>query len=520
MFLTTDLEGTVEPCGCTTDPMGDLSRTAEIIHRARQSKTPVLHFDGGSTLYSLEPIPPSMVAQEDLKADLIVATFKDVLRTDAVGLGPHDLVRGTAKVRPPRLAGNVSGDLPLAPPQLLETSAGKIGVFGVVGTQALKSSSVKVTDPVPVANAAAADLKKRGAQAVFGLFYMTRNELQSILPQISGVDFAIVGQTVQSTPLQIRYEPVQVGSTWIIEPVDRGQVLARLDLSFEGPGAWSDAIGEGRARIEIPALDQRIKMLEADLQQFAADPTADKNFIASKQKELADVRAEKARLEKTPLMVPKSGSWFTLTQIEIKKRLPCLTEVKQKKQALDQAIGKANLAAAAGQKPLPVPPGKSGYVGAAECDACHADAVEFWKKTKHAGAWETLVHDKKEFNLDCTSCHVTGWGEPGGSSLADNEKLRDVQCEVCHGPGSRHVAAAGEEKTKTVVRTPAVKRCLECHNEKHSDTFQFEAYLRDVTGPGHGQEFREKLGAGATGAQLRGAGLKKAGAEVGKGCDK
>ena len=61
----------------------------------------------------------------------------------------------------------------------------------------------------------------------------------------------------------------------------------------------------------------------------------------------------------------------------------------------------------------------------------------------------------KEFNLACISCHTTGWDEPGGASLARNEELRDVQCEVCHGPGSLHADAGGEEKVKTIVRSPA-----------------------------------------------------------------
>ena len=68
--------------------------------------------------------------------------------------------------------------------------------------------------------------------------------------------------------------------------------------------------------------------------------------------------------------------------------------------------------------------------------------------------------------------------------------------------------------------TPQATVCQACHNEEHSDTFDFEPYLRDVTGPGHGEEFRNKLGIGATGLELRSAALKKAGGLIGEGCPK
>ena len=52
--------------------------------------------------------------------------------------------------------------------------------------------------------------------------------------------------------------------------------------------------------------------------------------------------------------------------------------------------------------------------------------------------------------------------------------------------------------------------CVRCHNEKHSDTFQYESYLRDVIGPGHGEDARDALGAGPTGKTLRRAALARA----------
>jgi hypothetical protein len=169
--------------------------------------------------------------------------------------------------------------------------------------------------------------------------------------------------------------------------------------------------------------------------------------------------------------------------------------------ALDRAIGAANLRAA--EPPPPAEPGRASYVGGEKCISCHKPAARFWKHTVHAHAWKTLVEVGKEAHEECVSCHVTGYGEVGGSSLGYTRGLQDIQCEVCHGPGSVHVEKRGRETPFAgQLKTPS-SVCVRCHNEKHSDTFQYEAYLRDVLGPGHGEDARDALGAGPTGRQLR-----------------
>ncbi len=93
-----------------------------------------------------------------------------------------------------------------------------------------------------------------------------------------------------------------------------------------------------------------------------------------------------------------------------------------------------------------------------------------------------------------------------------------MQCETCHGPASIHVAKGGEEKPSALRRAPPEDLCVSCHTHEHSDTFQHDAYMRDIVGPGHGPELRKKLGDGPTGASLRKAALDKAGKHLGAGC--
>jgi hypothetical protein len=153
-------------------------------------------------------------------------------------------------------------------------------------------------------------------------------------------------------------------------------------------------------------------------------------------------------------------------------------------------------------------PGQSTYVGAEACADCHAEALAFWQATVHHRAYETLVAANKQYDLSCVGCHVTAFRKPGGSEVVENERLRAVQCEQCHGPASAHVA---DPSSDNISLQTAMSVCLDCHTPEHSDTFDHKAYLRDILGEGHGADARAELGEGPSGRELRAAGLEKAG---------
>ena len=296
-------------------------------------------------------------------------------------------------------------------------------------------------------------------------------------------------------------------------PPDGGAASARSRPLIDG-------VGPARAAAEAKKLDDQIAAIRADLARWEKDPSADAAFVKQNRDEAARLAAERDALRDRPLRPPTAGSWFTLTRIPIKKALPCDAQVLAAKRRYDAQVAELNRQASAGEKPAPVPPGKAGYVGTEECSFCHKAAVAFWKGTVHARAWATLEATHKQWDRGCVSCHATGWLEPGGAVFATIDKLTDVQCEVCHGPGSLHVDADGK-RVDTLVRKPPASFCAgRCHTAEHSDTFQYEPYLRDVVGPGHGQKLREALGPGTTGAELRGAALAKAGKGIGAGCEK
>jgi hypothetical protein len=414
----------------------------------------------------------------------------------------------------------------LEAPRVVERGGVKIGVFGLADPASLAAYDVKASDPTAAARATVAALRKDGAQVIVALTQLDRADAKKLAQAKLGIDFIVVGRDAPDPtgPGGVGPGILASNDAYLILPTQRGQSVVRVELHLDRAAAARsaivDAIGDDRARDRIAELEASATKLEKDLAGWKADPTADAKFVADQEKILADLKAQRDELAKNPVRKPAQGSWLTAAHVLIQRKLRCDKDVVAAKRAFDKAAAAKNLAAAAGEEPAPVPAGGAGYVGIEECGFCHKAAVDFWKDTHHAQAWETLEKVGKEVNRDCISCHVTGWGKPGGAVLAKNEHLRDVQCEVCHGPGSKHVDAAKADRKTTIVRLPVESTCKECHSKEHSDTFDFTPYLRDVTGKGHGEAFRKSLGDGPTGFALRSAALARAAQAIGEGCDK
>jgi len=326
---------------------------------------------------------------------------------------------------------------------------------------------------------------------------------------VEGIGFGVVGAEVgEGMP---EAEPVHGG--FLIAPADQGRRVARVEVHVQGGKvALTPFGGEAARRLGLERIRRKIAALTVELAGWKRDAEADPAFVKGRAEELIRLTAERDRLARER-PTPPAASYFTYGLEPVTRSVPRDREVAAALGRLDRAIGAANLKAARAEPTPAAEPGQASYVGRARCEKCHKPAVEFWRHTVHAGAWKTLVDVDKQYNYDCTGCHVTGFGKPGGAHLGSIEKrgLTDVQCEVCHGPGSVHVAEDGLEEPKTLTLRPADRFCAEaCHTKEHSDTFQLVPYLRDVLGKGHGEQRRKQLGDGVTGHELRSKALEAA----------
>ena len=115
---------------------------------------------------------------------------------------------------------------------------------------------------------------------------------------------------------------------------------------------------------------------------------------------------------------------------------------------------------------FPLPDGLE-YTGSKSCKSCHEYEYEKWSTKAHAHAYATLKRVGSELDPECVVCHVVGLKyESGFVSEQETGDLKDVGCEICHGPGSEHIKTLGKAKT-----TGPKLDCTDCHTPETSGEY-------------------------------------------------
>lgn len=129
-----------------------------------------------------------------------------------------------------------------------------------------------------------------------------------------------------------------------------------------------------------------------------------------------------------------------------------------------------------------VPADTPSYSGAERCSGCHStagqpggDQYTPWTMSRHAGAIETLRARGQGENAFCLQCHTVGTYGLFADAELDNgayndtavERLAGIQCENCHGPGSRHP----NPEFDSVQVSYDAEVCGDCHNGTHHPTY-------------------------------------------------
>ena len=112
------------------------------------------------------------------------------------------------------------------------------------------------------------------------------------------------------------------------------------------------------------------------------------------------------------------------------------------------------------------------YAGETVCKNCHPTEHKVWSESRHGKAYNTLRKINKAFDPECLVCHVVGYNLDGGFiSELDTPGLKNVQCEVCHGPGLNHASSP-----QAGFGNRAAQACKQCHLKNHSPRFNFAKY--------------------------------------------
>ncbi|MEK7348149.1 MAG: multiheme c-type cytochrome [Candidatus Eisenbacteria bacterium] len=112
------------------------------------------------------------------------------------------------------------------------------------------------------------------------------------------------------------------------------------------------------------------------------------------------------------------------------------------------------------------------YLGEKTCRRCHEVEYQKYLKQGHAHAFETLVKAERDATPECLTCHVAGLGQAGGFiSRQTTPDLVNVQCESCHGMGTRH-----PDESSSV----GPEACIRCHSKEQSPNFDYDEALEHI----------------------------------------
>jgi len=462
LLIVSSLIGYVEPCGCTIDlHLGGLARLSGTIEREK-AKGPTAVLFLGPYLFE-KSVKAHRVPQEESKARLIGRCLEK-LEVDGVVNTQNELIRGADffKTALSDTVPDITANTPQGTPKIIRLGDIQLGVFGLVPEGDMTPTG-QATSPTIAAQAASAKLRADGADIVVSLASIPRRALKNISKSVTGVDLWILGDHPREESTAHA-----VPNGYLIEAGDRGRNIGQI-MFFNGAskGPLKDPVGDHARRQK--RLQSQLRMSRVMFERTQAPS------LQAKIKKIESELTERPH-------VSNVGKRFEYTLIPMD---PALKRAAPYNHWVDEYKGslKALNLAHAGQI-QPVKENQSGYIGGAQCADCHPDAAEFWSNTRHAKAWKTLEDADKTYDAECVSCHVTGWQRPGGSILGQVTDLTNVQCEVCHGPGSRHADLGGDpEYISTQV---PVTVCTGCHNEHHSPKFDDRVYRPKILGPGHG----------------------------------
>jgi hypothetical protein len=325
------------------------------------------------------------------------------------------------------------------------------------------------------------------------IFHGDLGGAKNLLESHDAIDFAIIGHNPRETD-----QVDAAGHGHTLEAYDQGRYLGVLKLFHQHLDEGNvNALGGSDAERET--IERQIEHVGQSLARVmeAAEGGEAPAMAARLKERLSGLEERLEAMKVAKVDVPEDRRAFVYRPVPMLPGYPHNEEITELRLAFNRSL--RELSADIERDPLPVVEGQPFFVGNQECALCHAAATTFWKMTDHSKAVATLAVRDKDFDQNCIGCHVVGWEQPGGSVLGKlqyeaqlgdhtiQKDLRNVGCEACHGPGSDHRLAPLDASgaPQHIIRKPTVDQCTQCHVPEHSPHFDFDNYVRRVTGEGH-----------------------------------
>ncbi|MFN5075736.1 MAG: multiheme c-type cytochrome [Planctomyces sp.] len=457
LVATAEQRGYFEPCGCTANQLGGMTRRAGLFRQLESLGWAVRGVDAGS-------ISSRTGSQAQMKFE---ATLEALRQLKYVGLavGPEEL-----RLEPGYLLSQhlTDGDEYLGFLSANLTFFGSADVGTPLAMRVIEIGGVKV-----------------GVTSV-----MSETIRREVLPEDSSnadVTWSDPAEALQRVLKQFEEEQVQVRILLSQSTLEESRKLAEQFQGFDVVVS-AQGFGEGES---VPEQIGRVRLVQV----------GEKGRTAGVLGFYPQDSEQSVRYELVTLSGPRFGDDEAMVEIM---------------RGYQQRLRDERMVVA---QPAVGHPSGAGYVGSAKCGECHTKALQVWQNSAHAHGLESLdpaagrpgaerLHGiNRAFDPECLSCHVGGWDPqnyvryhggflPAEQADTDADKLLSAllpgnQCENCHGPGSRHVElieagnteAAASEVRVTLEQARGDSGCVKCHDGDNSPEFSFDSYWQQIRHP-------------------------------------
>jgi len=375
-------------------------------------KNPPYGYDSKITLQSLQRMGYDVLAIGDKEISWGLDQLQDELLA-------HNLIAVSNNILDAE-----TGETRFPPFQIVKAGHLKIGVTSAIGGSAVVPRTIKekegieLTDPIESSLNALKAMRKKKADVTVLIAHFGLKDAQTMSEQLSAFDVILVGHGGKREDVPTKEAGVILASTgtrsnWLGEltlTVDKRQILNFEGRSFE------------------------LKQDDGPVDEFL-----------------------------------KSVTWTKLELDEMGNRVRKAKKKDAAKATTGDAGEKGKVEAESASLDR-----SSKFLGGDQCAICHEEIHEFWTRTPHASAFQTVAETEDWEKPECWNCHVVGFGvATGHPESALEPTLWNVQCESCHGMGTEHARGADRKKVDEAT-------CRGCHTKEWSPDFDYKKSLSRV----------------------------------------
>jgi 2',3'-cyclic-nucleotide 2'-phosphodiesterase (5'-nucleotidase family) len=477
LFYSNDLRGETEPCGCRSRQLGGLARQAlQLSELSAKEQLPFLFLSGGGLLFRHEAMQDGQEQQELIRAEGVAAAMR-TMGCQASGIEAHDLAGGVELLRRFQAEGHLtwlsmnlaeakSGSLIFAPSLLTETAGLRVALLGLTGS--LDNAPDKERHVLlPWQETLPKELARLKGKAEMIILLSSlpakiNMEIAEARPEIS---------LILTSAAAASAHPFLVHETLFAQTGARGKNLGTMRISWTAAGKWAQdgfrEINQTQERLDY------VNVLLGRLERRGErkDQAGEKDRLLTEKQQLEEKLALLREKIKT---ADENSCRFRNQFVALESSLP---EDPKVREIIADMTSRINMLNRERQEEAGRVLVLSVLSGWQRCVKCHPAQAAFWEQTAHARSVQTLKKRAQQFNEDCLICHVTLPHYDPAKIKAERlilqlpERLRNVGCEVCHGPSAAH--AASPEKVRTPNPKPDEQVCLGCHTPEHDGSFIF-----------------------------------------------